>query len=59
MKTFKIGIHKRITAFKEFYIEAESEDEAIEKAYEEFSIWGQEQIIHTEDELSDCEEIKV
>ena len=57
MKTFKVGIHKRITAFREFVINAESEDEAIEKAYEEFSTWGQEHICYTEDELSNCEEI--
>lgn len=58
MKTFKIGIHKKITAFREFFVIANDEDEAIEKAYEEFSTWGQEHIVNIEDELSDCEEIK-
>jgi len=58
MKTFEIEIFKRITACKTMTISAETEDEAINKAYESFSSWNQDQIAHTEDELSYCEEIE-
>jgi len=57
MKTFEIEIFKRITACKTMTIGAETEDEAIERAYEAFSSWNQDQIANVQDELSYCIEI--